>query len=171
MLVYRDSLDNSRRLLMHKIGRLVEQSGSHKTDLAVISDKSRKPLRAPEMVEVSDCLAHREKALLQVELAAEEHRNEFGCRVWLVRRRYQLGQPRIMVRAQLLDTGTGADKRQTVRRENERIRREVGEGRKRIEKARQRIAVGLDRPDADIGADSGQQHVAGNADVDRFAIE
>jgi hypothetical protein len=75
------------------------------------------------MVEVGDRLAHREKALLQVELAAEEHRNEFGCRAWLVRRRDQLGQPRVMVRAQLLDTRTGADKRQTVRRKDERIRR------------------------------------------------
>src|SRR5207302_799841 len=76
-------------------------SGSHKTDVAVISDKSRKPLRMPEMVEVGDRLAHREKALLQIELATEEHGDEFGCRAWLVRRRDQLGQPRVMVRAQL----------------------------------------------------------------------
>ena len=73
MLVYRvtNSLDSSRHLLVHKIGRPVGHSGSHKTDLAVISDKSRKALRTPEMIEVGDRLAHREKALLQVELAAE----------------------------------------------------------------------------------------------------
>src|SRR5207237_4607382 len=74
----------------------VGYSGSHKTDVAVISDKSRKPLRMPEMVEVGDRLAHREKALLQIELATEEHGNEFGCRAWLVRRRDQLGQPSVM---------------------------------------------------------------------------
>ena len=47
-----------------------------------------------------------------------------------------------MMRAQLFDTHSGADKRQTVRRKDERVRREVGKRRKRIEKPRQRVAVG-----------------------------
>lgn len=110
----------------------------------------------PEMVEVGDRLAHREKALLQIELTVEEHWDEFGCRVWLIRRGNQLGQTRFMMRAQLIDARTCADKGQTVRRKDERIWREVGKRSQRIEKPRQRIAVGLDRPDADIGADPWQ---------------
>src|SRR5450755_4823341 len=74
-----------------------------------------------------------------------------------------------MMRAQLFDTRVGADKWKAVRWKDERIRREIRKRLQRIEEARQRIAVGFDRPHTDVCADPGQEHVARNADVHRFA--
>ena len=136
---------------------LARVSGARSGSLPSTPTTSRTRPRMPEVVEVGDRLAHREKALLQVELAAEQHRHEIGRRATGVapRPRLELRQPRRVVRAQLRDARTRC--RETAGRATaapayraEAPRSAV----ERIEEARQRIAVGLDRPDADVGADS-----------------
>ena len=110
---------------------------------------AREPARVPEVVEVRDRLAHREEALLQVELAAEQHRDEVGGADRRVRggnRRDELGEPRGVVRAQLRDpharcprNGSPCDGSTSV--SGGSVSKAASESRKRAE----RIAVGLGR--------------------------
>jgi len=67
------------------------------------------------MVEMSDGLTHREKALLSVEVTPEKYGYEL-CRGSRVRRRgFELGKTSRMMRAQLLDARPRTDKRQAMR--------------------------------------------------------
>lgn len=59
-------------------------------------------------------LAHREKALLQVELAPEEHRHDVCGADRPVRRGFELSKASDVVGAQLLDAGGNAYKRQAM---------------------------------------------------------
>ena len=75
----------------------------------------------------------------------------------------ELGQPRRVMRAQLRDAQRDAAERQAVRGQHQRVAGSAANAVERIQEAAQRVAVGLDRPDADVGADPRQQHVAGDA--------
>ncbi len=123
---------------------------------------------------MGDRLAHREEALLHVELAREQHGDELGRAQRRRGRRIgidELGEPRVVMRAQLRDAQRDAAERQPVRGQHQRVGRQRAKGRERIEEARERIAVRLDRPDADVGADLRQQHVAGDQHAALAGVE
>ena len=79
------------------------------------------------MIQVGDGLAHREKALLQVELAAEEHRHDVRGGDREARRGFELGKAGNVVGAQLFDAGGNAHKGQAVRRQDERAGGQLGD--------------------------------------------
>src|SRR5208337_4236296 len=68
----------------------------------------------PEVVQVGDRLAHREKALLQVERAPEQHRQHFRRGDQKARRGLELGQAGDVVGTQLHDAGADPDEGQAV---------------------------------------------------------
>ena len=103
----------------------------------------------PQMVEMGDGLAHREKALLQVEFAPKQHRQHVGG----ADRRcgggdglLEFRQTGGVMRVQLRHAQRDAAKRQAMRRQHQRFRRQPRDSRERVEKARQRIAIRLGRP-------------------------
>ena len=73
---------------------------------------------------MGDRLAHGEVALLDVELAGEEHRNEIGgrqrrgCRV---HRFGELGEPRVVMDPKLAHAHWNTAERQAVRRQYQRV--------------------------------------------------
>ena len=112
-----------------------------------------------------DRLADREEALLEVELAAEQHRHDCGGRgrpAGLSDGIDQFGQACAVVVAQRFDAGAYAAERQAVRRQHQRVVGQGLEGRERGEETCERVGIRLGRPHGDVGADLGQEHVAGN---------
>ena len=97
---------------------------------------------------MGDRLAHGEVALLDVELAAEEHRNEIGGRERRGGRAHrfgELGEPCVVMGAKLAHAQRNAAERQAVRRQYQGVLRQVRERGERIEEAPKRIAIGIDR--------------------------
>ena len=79
---------------------------------------------SPQVIEMGDRLAHREEALLQVELAAEQHRHDAraadsGASA-AATASCELGEARVVMRAQLRDARGDAAERQAVRRQHQR---------------------------------------------------
>jgi len=74
---------------------------------------------SPKMVQVGDRLAHREKPLLQVELAAKQDRKDIRGRDGATRGGFELGKAGDVVGAQLFDAGSNPHKGQTVRWQDE----------------------------------------------------
>ena len=72
---------------------------------------------------------------------------------------------------ELRDALVGAAKGFAVRRQDQHIGRQRAIACNGIEEQAQRIALRIDRPDADVGRDRGEQHVAGDHHVERRAIE
>ena len=121
-------------------------AGANRID-AVRVDATVELRRAPQIIEMGDRLAHREIPLLDVELAAEKHGNEIGSAERCGGRAHrvvELGEPRLVMRPELRDAQRDPAERQPVRRQHQRVGRQVGERGERIEEAPQRIAVRID---------------------------
>ena len=93
----------------------------------------------PEVIEMGDGLAHREKALVNVEFTPEEDGYKVGCTKRSVRLLHcvrELGKARLVVSAELSHTQRDAAKRQSVRRQHKRIRGKRLERSQRAQKPR-----------------------------------
>src|SRR5713101_10163783 len=72
---------------------------------------------------------------------------------------------------ELRDTLAQAPERQPMRGQRERRRGQLRVAGKRVEEKRERIALGLVRPDTDVGRDLGEHHVAGNENSELLAVK
>src|SRR5256714_9982349 len=128
--------------------------------------------RVVEIVQVGYRLAHGEKSLVRIERAAEEDRQEVGgAPLPLGELALQLGKTGPVVRLELGDPGVRAAKGLAVRGQHQHVGRELAIAGNRIEEQAQRVALGVDRPDADIGRNGGEQHVPRDDDIQRLAVE
>lgn len=137
--------------------------GRGETDCSVGGDAAVESAAVPQAIEVGDRFAHRKKTLLQIELAPEQHRHEIGGGErarGADHGRGKLVEPRDVMRAQLRDAHGDPTERQAMRWQHERLGRQRLESGDRREKAAERVAIGLGRPHAHVGADLRQQHVA-----------
>src|SRR6267142_2788497 len=120
-------------------------------------------LQAPlemEKVKVSHRLAHGEKKLMRVELAAKQ-RIEHVCR------RFGRTASLMQLRDALAQTPEG----QPVRGQRERGSGQLRVAGQGIEEKRERISLRLVRPHADVGRDPGEHHVAGDENAELLAVE
>ena len=102
--------------------------GWRKSYRAVAGDAAFEPFRAPEQVEVGDGFAHGEVALLEVELAAEQHRHEVGGTQRPGGRVYggvELRQPCVVMRVELADAQRDTAERQAVRGQHQGVRGQI----------------------------------------------
>lgn len=83
----------------------------------------------------------------------------------------RIGQPRIVVRAQLVDAFMQPDERPAVRRQHQRVGRQRAQALERRQVHRQRVRLGFGVVDADVGADARQHHVAGDQHAERRAVQ
>src|SRR5256885_580306 len=69
------------------------------------------------------------------------------------------------------DSLAQAPERQAVRGQRERGRRQSGVAGYRVEEKRERVSLGLVRPNADVGRNPREHHVAGDEDAELLAVE
>ena len=123
------------------------------------------------MVEMGDRLAHGKVQLLLVEFAPEQDIEHVGGGSRLVAGHGQFAQARLVVRRQCGNPAGNAAERQSVGRQNQRLRRQFEIAPDRPQELPDRVAIGLGGPYAGIGADLRQQHVAGDDDAERRAMQ
>src|SRR3954463_7776157 len=125
-----------------------------------------------EVVQMSYRLAHCEKSLVRVERPAKKHRQQVpGAALAVGQLALERGKTRAVVLLQVCHPVVRAAKGFPMRRQHQHIGRQLAVAPYRIEEQAQRIAFRVYRPDADIGRDGREQHVAGNDHVQRFAVE
>ena len=122
-------------------------------------------------MQVRQRLADREGGLVRIELALEHHRNDVGGAARLVAGGQCFSQARRVVRAQLAGPLMRTAKQAAVRWQYENIGRQAFVQVLRVEKPFERIGFRLVGPDADVGRDARQQHVAGDHHVEFAAIQ
>src|SRR5882762_9756399 len=131
-------------------------------------------LQAPlemEKVKVSHRLAHREKKLMRVELAAKQRIEHVRGRLWHIASLMQLREAKAVVLLELRNALAQTLEGQPVRGQRERgcgQLRVAGQG---LEEKRERISLRLVRPHADVGRDPGEHHVAGDENAELLAVE
>ena len=108
---------------------------------------------------------------MRVELALEQRRDHLVCRQRTLADLTQRLEALAVVLLQLLDALAQTAKRQPVRRQHQGIGRKSGKTLERIQKHLQWIAVGVYRPDAYIGGDFRQHHIACNQYAQLGAIQ
>src|SRR5260221_2404880 len=133
------------------------------------------PFQAPGVVEVMQMgyrFAHGEERLVRVERPAEQQPQQLACaQCFFLQGFDQLREVRLVVTLELRDARMGAAERLAVRGKHQHVLRQLAVALQRLEEQAQRIALGVDRPDADVGRDGREQHVAGDDDVERLAVE
>ena len=105
---------------------------------------------------------HREESLVRVERAAEQYWQQILGSLRRDAGFEHFGQAVAMMRVQHLHPRMRAAEGQAVRRQHQRFGGQFGKAVDRAQKKLKRIPFRLGWPDADIGADLRQQHVAGD---------
>src|SRR5688572_22176370 len=128
---------------------------------AIGADRAARAARVVQVMQMGYRLAHREEGLVQVERPAKQHAEQV-CRAAraAAQRLQQLLEALGVVRFELGHAGVRAAKRLAVRGQYQHARRQRAVARHRGEKQAERVALRIDRPDAYVGGDRGQQHVA-----------
>src|SRR5712692_1114030 len=125
-----------------------------------------------QVVQVGYRLAHREESLVGVERAAKQHAEEIARAAgFLPQCLAKLLQTILMMRLELRHARVSAAERLAMRGQHQDVCGQLAVARDRLEKQAQGIALGVDRPHADVGRDGRKQHVARDHHVERFAVE
>src|SRR6478735_5590159 len=145
-------------------------SGACITHDAIAAPLARGAPRVVKVMQMGYRFAHREERLVQVELSLWEQHAEDVARALrrAAQRRAQRLELFAMVLFQLRDAGMRAAERLAVRGQDQHVGRKFPIAGDRVEEQAQRIALGVDRPDADVGRDGRQQHVAGDEGIQRL---
>src|SRR4051794_538003 len=129
---------------------------------AIAALLARRAAGVVEVMQVGYRLAHREKRLVQIQLAFRKHDVEQLAGTLRPAAQYlrQGVEFFAVVPLELGDAGMRAAKRPAVRRQDQHVFRKFPVALDRVEEQAQRIALGIDRPYADVRRDGRKQHVA-----------
>src|SRR6266850_2711294 len=128
--------------------------------------------RVVEIVQVGYRLAHGEESLVRVERPAEKHRQEIaGAALAFPQFIRQLRKASAVMRFELRHPLMRAAKGFAVRRKDQHVGGQLAVAADGIQEQPQWVALGIDRPHADVGRDRGEQHVSRDDHVQRLAIE
>src|SRR6266850_6199697 len=125
-----------------------------------------------KIVQVGYRLAHGEESLVRIERPAKQQRQQLArATLVLVQLLLELSEAGLVMRFELRHTLVRAAERLAVRGQHEYVGRQLAITRDGIEEQTQRIALWIDRPDAHVGRNRREQHVARDDHVQRLAIE
>ncbi len=109
---------------------------------------------------------------MRVERPPEKHPEQLaGALRPVLQRLLELREAILVVLLQRPHAGMRAAERLAVRGKDQHIGGEFTVAGDRVEEQPQRVALGVDRPDRDVGRDGGEQHVAGDEHVRAFGIQ
>src|SRR5678815_3172300 len=133
---------------------------------AIRSLASLRVARVVKVVQVGYRLAHGEESLVRVERPLEQHRQQLaGAFLAGSEHLLQIREAVPVMALELRHALVRAAKGLAVRRQDQHVGGQVAVARDRLQEQAQRVALGVDRPDADVGRDGGEQHVSSNYGV------
>src|SRR5205809_2322023 len=139
---------------------------------AIVALRTLQASGVVEVMQMGYRLAHREEGLVRVERPAKEQPEQIARAQRLALQGVdELGEVLLVMAFELGDADVRAAERLAVRGQHQHVLGKLAVAFQRLEEEAQRIALGVDRPDADVGRDGREQHVAGDDDVQRLAIE
>src|SRR5712692_6438996 len=149
----------------------VESAGCISHD-AISAARALQASGVVEVMQMGYGLAHGKESLMRIERTAEQQRQEIagaaGIVLQLIQQFSEMG---LMMPLELRHARVRAAERLAVRGQHQDVFGQLAVARDRLEKQAQGIALGVDRPHADVGRDGRKQHVARDHHVERFAVE
>src|SRR5260221_314675 len=139
---------------------------------AIGAERTLQAGRVVEGMQMGYRLAHREEGLVRIERPPEEKAEQLAGAAFLAFQGLDdFFEMRLVMRFERGHAVMRAPEGLAVRGQHQHVLRQLAVLLQRLEEQAQRIALGVDRPDADVGRDGGEQHVAGDDDVQRLAVE